>query len=261
MNKFTLFLQRINERLSLPQPLKSQILLEVAGDLEDIYKFYKNKGLNEHEAMQKAEEKLDLTDDTLSELIRVHQSVYGKLMNRISEQAQTRWERVFLILTILFVGVLSGRQILSTQFFLQSSSFIWPILGIGSIVLVLAIVKFYNLYIKKDHNIKNLRTGLGSILFFGGASLLTGTIGYYIELYSAGGFGALLEAKLIVIVYTNLDVGFDETARYIVDWMIESSSMIMTSMIVAIFAALIWFVLVNKVIKIEQSEAEFLLEE
>ena len=85
MNKFTLFLKRINERLSLLQPLKSQILLEVAGDLEDIYEFYKNKGLNEYEAMQKAEEKLDLTDDTLSELIRVHQSVYRKLMNKISE--------------------------------------------------------------------------------------------------------------------------------------------------------------------------------
>ncbi len=259
MNKFTLFLKRINERLSLPQPLKSQILLEVAGDLEDIYEFYKNKGLNEHEAMQKAEEKLDLTDDTLSELIRVHQSVYGKLMNRISEQAQTRWERIFLILTILFVGVLSGRQILSTQFFLQSSSFIWPILGIGCIVIVLSIVKFYNLYIKKDHNIKNLRTGLGSILFFGGASLLTGTIGYYIELYSAGGFGALLEAKLIFVVHTS--TGFDETSRYIADWMIKSSSMIMTSMFVAIFAALVWFILVNNVIKIEQLEAEVLLEE
>ena len=73
MKKFTLFLKSINERLSLPQPLKSQILLEVAGDLEDVYEFYKNKGLNEQEAMQKAEEKLDLTDEALSELIRVHQ--------------------------------------------------------------------------------------------------------------------------------------------------------------------------------------------
>lgn len=259
MNKFTLFLKRINERLSLPQPLKSQILLEVAGDLEDIYEFYKNKGLNEQEAMQKAEEKLDLTDETLSELIRVHQSFYGKLMNRISEQAQTRWERIFLILTILFVGVLSGRQFLSTHFFLQSSSFIWPILGIGCIIIVLAIVKFYDLYIKKDHNFKNLRTGLDSILFFGGASLLTGTIGYYIELYSAGGFGVLLESKLVFLVVTTN--GLDETARYIADWMIESSSMVMTSMFVAIFAALVWFILVNKVIKIEQLEAEVLLEE
>ena len=259
MKKFTLFLKSINERLSLPQPLKSQILLEVAGDLEDVYEFYINKGLNEQEAMQKAEEKLDLTDDTLSELIRVHQSVYGKLMNRISEQAQTRWERIFLILTILFVGVLSGRQILSTQFFLQASSFIWPVLGIGCIVIVLSIVKFYNLYIKKDHNIKNLRTGLSSFLFLGGASLFTGIVGYYIELYSAGGLGALLEAKLILIV--RVTTGLDETSRYIGDWMIKSSSMIMTSMLVTILAALIWFILINKVIKIEQSEAEFLLEE
>jgi len=259
MNKFTLFLKRINERLSLPQPLKSQILLEVAGDLEDIYEFYKNKGLNEQEAMQKAEEKLDLTDEALSELIRVHQSVYGKLMNRISEQAQTRWERIFLIIIIIFGGVLSIKQFLSTQFFLHSSSFIWPVLGIGCIIMVLSIVKFYTLYIKKDHNIKNLRKRLSSILFLGGGSLLTGTIGYFIELYSAGGFGVLLESKLVFVVVTTN--GLDEKANYIADWMIESSSMVMTGMFVAIFAALIWFILVNKVIKIEQAEAEFLLEE
>lgn len=259
MKKFTSFLKSINERLSLPQPLKSQILLEVAGDLEDVYEFYKNKGLNEQEAMQKAEEKLDLTDEALSELIRVHQSFYGKLMNRISGQAQARWERIFLTIIILVGGVLTGRQVLSTQFFLQSSSFISPILGIGGIIFVLSIIKFHSLYIKKDHTIKKLRKGLGAILFLGGGSLLTGTIGYFMELYSAGGFGALLEAKLVFVVVTT--DGLDRTANYIADWMIASSSMVMTSMFVAIFAAIVWFIFVNKVIKIEQSEAELLLEE
>lgn len=53
----------------------------------------------------------------------------------------------------------------------------------------------------------------------------------------------------------------EKTFVDLTNWFIKSSSLVMVSMIVTIIAALIWFVLMNKVIKIEQAEAAFLLEE
>ena len=57
MTRFAPLLKSINDRLDLPQPTKSRIILEIAADLEDLYQFYQNQGMNESEAAQKAEEK------------------------------------------------------------------------------------------------------------------------------------------------------------------------------------------------------------
>lgn len=261
MKLFTSLLKKINDRLILPQPLKSRILIEMAGDMDDLYEFYRKKGLNEKEAIQKTEEKFDMTDEALSELLQVHQSVFRKAMNRISEQAQTRWERTFLAVILLLIAVFSGREILSIQFFLQASKFIWPILVFSFVIIILSLVEFYNLYIKKDHNIKKLRSLLHSILFLGGLSLFTGILGYFIEFYSAENYRIFLENKFSIIL---IPMGMPESDKiliYISDWMIKCSSMIMVSMLVTIFSALIWFILNNKIVKIEQAEAAFLLEE
>ena len=44
MKQFTPILKRINERLNLPQPTKSRIILEITCDLEDAYDFYLENG-------------------------------------------------------------------------------------------------------------------------------------------------------------------------------------------------------------------------
>jgi hypothetical protein len=80
MNRFASLLREVNNRLNLPQPTKSRILLEMAGDLEDLYNFYRGQGLDENEAVQKAEEKIDASYEALAELVEIHQTSYRKLM-------------------------------------------------------------------------------------------------------------------------------------------------------------------------------------
>ncbi len=260
MNRFAPLLKKVNKRLNLPQPIKSKIVLEIAADLDDLFHFYLTKGLNENEAIQRAEEKFDVADEeALSQLVRIHESVFGKFIHRFSERAQTRWERVALVITLLFIVVISTRTIVVTQFFSQASIFIWPILGIAFGAIILSLVKFYNLYIKKDHNIKKLRAGLTSVLFLGGLSLFVGACGYFIEIYSAAGYTILPGASFITRVYNPIDS--DEGIIHVTDSLIRSSSVGMTSLLVTIFIALIWFILMNKVLKIEQAESEFLFAE
>lgn len=244
MNRFAPLLKSINEKLDLPQPRKSRILLEIAADLEDLFNAYRTKGFSETEAMRKAEEKFAVSDDALSQLIHIHESALRRFMDKLSEQAKTRWERVLLIVILLFIAAFGAKQSLTVEFFLQASKFIWLALGIALSAAILSIVKFYNIYLEKDHRITKLRAGLPALLFLAGASLVIGVYGLFIELY-------LSACKIIDHA--------EKTFFFTIEWLVKSSSLIVFSLLVAIFAALIWFIFYNKVKKIEQAEVAFLL--
>lgn len=186
MKRFAAILTKINEKLNLPQPLKSRILLEMAGDLDDLFNHYRSQGLDEIQAQQKAEEMLRADEETLSLLVQVHDSGFRKFLNRLSEQAQTRWERLCLFLVVAVSLILSGKEIFSFRFFTNTSHFIWPILLISLLLFILTLIKFYMLYIKKNHRITKLHSGSFTFLFLCGLCLLVGVGGFLIELYLAG---------------------------------------------------------------------------
>ena len=257
MKKFTPILKRINEKLDLPQPTKSRIILEIASDLEDTYHLYLKKGLSEQEAVQKAVEKFSLTDDALIELTSIHQSFFRKLMDKLSDQGQTRWERFVLFLVLLSVIIVGVKVVFSAHFFLQASKYIFPILGSFFGVVMISFAKIYQFYIKKDHHIKNLHKGLSTILILGSINLFLGVFGYIIELYSfprTPMYSGLFDA-IVTVLNTN-----DQTFFRTVEQIMKCSSMAMVCTFVTIFTALVWFFLYNKIRKIEQAEAAFLLE-
>ncbi|MCU0645880.1 MAG: hypothetical protein MUC94_16675, partial [bacterium] len=167
MKQFTPLLKSINERLDLPQPTKSRIILEIASDLNDLYQLYLSRGLTEKQAVEKAQEKIDLTDEALNELVLIHQSLIRKLLDKISAQTQTRWERIAFVLMLLFITAVSTQAIFSAQFLSQTSKWIYPVFGISIAAILFSIPKFYQLYIKKDHQIENLRGGLTCIFSMG----------------------------------------------------------------------------------------------
>jgi len=258
MKQFTPLLKRINERLDLPQPTKSRIILEIAADLDDLYQLYLSRGLEEKEATKKAEEKINLTDEALNELVQIHQSLFRKLLDKITAQAQTRWERIAFVLMLLFLAAISVQAIFSTQFLSQASKWIYPVIGISLTAILISIPKFYKLYIKKDHQIKKLRTDLSLIFGTGVLNLVIGVMGYVMELYLAGS-NALLFANHLAYIITTQEVGSAQTLGDIMTWMIKSSSLIMFTLISTIFIAFIWYILMNKVSKIERAEAAVLL--
>ena len=258
MKQFVPLLKKINEKLDLPQPIKSKIILEMAADLENLYEAYLEKGYSEEDTFQKVCEKYDDSDKALAELAKIHESGYRKILAKVSEQAQTRWERIVLVMVMLFLAVMSFKVVITTRFLSQASNFIWPILGIFLVVLILSLHKFYTIYIKKDHRIRKLRTGLPTIMFLGSSGLLIGIGGYFYELYSAGSnmMYSGLPGVLITIIEKNDNLFFFSVER-----ILKCSSMAMVCVFVTIFIALIWFFLMNKIINIEMAEAVCLLED
>lgn len=259
MNSFAPLLKRINKKLNLPQPTKSKIVLEISADLDDLFHFYITKGLTENEAMKRAAEKFDVSDEAIAQLVQIHETGFRKFIYKLTEQGQTRWERVALFITLLLIIASSVHTISVTQYFHNASLFIWPILAIAFMAIVLGLIKFYSLYIKKDHNIKKLRSGLPFILFLAGLSPFVGACGYFMEIYSTGGYTILPGITFLIGVFSLSDSSHGLIP--VIDSLTRSSFIAMTSLLVTILVSLIWFVLMNKVLKIERVESEFLLAE
>jgi hypothetical protein len=255
MKQFAPLLKKINRKLDLPQPERSRIILEIAMDLEDLYNFYRQKGLDENDAILKAEEKLALSDKTLDELREIHKSGYRKFLEKISENTRSRWEKTGLTVIILLFCYLIIQSMLQTPFFRTAGTMILPSLFLFGLILGLSMVKFYMLFIRKDHRLQNLHSGMSLLLFLITVNLSLGIFGYVFELFRNSGKGLMMINYLLITMTVNSVRLLNQTVEAI----LKSSSMAMVSILVTLISGFIWFNVSNKISKIEQAEVMFLL--
>ncbi|MHC4943677.1 MAG: hypothetical protein ACYTG7_11730 [Planctomycetota bacterium] len=244
MTRFISLLQRINDRLALPQPAKSRIILEIAADLTDLYDAYRARVLSEEEAVEQASKRIELSDQSLARLVEIHTSPIRRWMDRLSFSARALWEKFLFVLILLFILLAAGKEILTSRFFLHANVFIWPATVLSLVVLGLGIKKLYQLFIKKDHKQKTLRSGISALLFLGFANIFTGLFGFTWELYFA---------------MQRMQMDVDRAGDLFVQWLLGGTATMIFCLLAAIIAALIWFVLDSKASRIEQAEAAYLL--
>lgn len=257
MSRFTPLLRKINDTLDLSPAVKSKILLEIAADIEDLYQFYLSEGFTEEEASIKTEEKFNMSDEVLSQLAAVHESLADKFFRKISEQTRTRFERITLFLVLLSIALLSAHAIISTQFLNNTGLFVWPILGLACAAAFIYIVKSYSLGVRKSHDIRQLRHGVSSLIYFGALALATGIFGYCFEMYTAGGYTILPGGAFIALTSLIVPSGF--TLERVIDAFVRSASVGMLTTLVTIIVATMWFSLMTRITKIEQLQFSNLL--
>lgn len=257
MNPFSSLLKDIHSKLDVPQPAKSRILLEIAADMDDLFRAYISQGKPESEAIRLTEEMFSLDDGAISELINIHQPPFRKWIDKLSAQTQSKLEKSWLTAALMILILLAGHSISSQQFFRSASGFIYPILAIGLGSLMIAAVKFYTLFIKKDHSPKTLHSGMTPLLVLGAVNFFVGAWGYLIEIYTHGGGVALPAGSLIsLIVIVNPP---QEQLLSLADCFIRSASVVLSALFVASLNAILCFGLINKIVQIEKMEAEHLL--
>jgi hypothetical protein len=225
--------------------VRSRILLEIASDLEAVYEHFREDGLSEEAAQRQAIEHCDLSDEAVAELVDVHTSWYRRFLDRFSAQVQTRWERAVVILLLIFVAAVTAPLVVSVRVFEVASFAVWPVLGVTLAAVVMSLRKFYAAYVKQDHDTRRLRSGLSAILVLAGINLLIGLYGCWLALYRAA---------------RNAVAGTDQALILFTDWLLSSSAMLMVCFLTVVLIALLWFVLANKISRIEQAEAALLLE-
>jgi len=244
MTRFNAALRDIADDLAIPQPARSRVLLEIAADLEDMYRAYRAEGLSEKEAEQWTLEHFGPSDDALRELVEVHSAPVKRALDRLSEQARSRWERGLLAVLVVFAVVVGGQPLIGGRLLSGMSIFAWPILVFAAIGFLIGATRIYSLFIKKDHDTRRLRSGLNPLLAFAIVELLLGFGGAWVGLF--------------LTVMRILD-DMESSGIYLFDWMLKSSATLCFSMIVAMLLALTWMLLVARVAAIEQAEAALLL--
>ncbi|MBN1996702.1 hypothetical protein JW935_04055 [candidate division KSB1 bacterium] len=257
MRQFAHILSNLNKQLDIPQPEKARIILEIGADLEDLYAIYREQGKSEREAQILAEEKFNLDEESIRELVSIHQSAFRKLMNRFSLHTRTRVERMLLCMILLSIAAFAGHSVVTTPFFHSASIFIYPLFGLGLGILATALQRIYVLFVKRDHNIRTLRNGLTTLLFLGSASVFFGVWGYFLEIYTRVGT-AMLPTNSFITLITTVNPGQEYLAR-MVDSLIKSSSVMMATLFFVCLTAVFWFVLLERIEKIEKAEMEHLL--
>ena len=223
MNPFINYLQELNQRIQLPQPQKSRIILEISADLTDLYKYYLQQGMNEEQAKQSALDRMAVSDEEVTELVQIHDHWINRLMNKLSNQGRNRWEKILLLFLIAFTVIFSGNVIFNHEFFRHSSVFITPVLILAISLIIHVITRVYKLFIKRDHTISRLRKGIPAVLFFGGAALLAGILGFFIDTY---------------LTVSRIAADMEKTLIYFIDWMLRISSLAVFTLFVVIFAAM-----------------------
>ncbi len=240
MNRFQATLQRTDDRLHLPRATRSRILLEMAADLEDLFRHHRAEGLDESEAARRAEEAVEVSDEALERLQAVHRSGLDRFSERLAGHVAQGWERLLVAVLLAFTVLMACQPLLvSGDFFTRASVFVWPVLALDAIALGLVLTKLYGLNVRRDRDPRRLRAGLGTLLFVAAGSLAVGIQGLLVELF----------LFLRRFAAGQLDQG----------WPLAVSALMIVATVTAILAALAWFVLSRWAARIENREADALL--
>lgn len=241
MSRFNVFLHRTGERLALPRTTRSLILVEIASDLEDLFQHYLQEGLSEVEAAAKAEEKVDMSDEALAELVRIHSEARG-WTDRIARRVQPFWERIALALIVLFF-VAAPMLEADARPFAPVNNFIWPI---GAIFLALLASFIVQMILFSDRpSPRRLRDGLATPLFLGAASLLVGFAGTAIELYRT---------------LMRMAAEPERAAPLFAKVVLETTSTLSVALLVALAAGVAWFLLAGRVARLEDDMSRTFME-
>ena len=244
MSRFAGVLKRISDGLDLPQPIRSRILLEMAGDLEDLYDHHRDQGLGEEEALRRAEDAFVASDEALKHLARIHESS-GGLTERVARQVGSWWEKLLLLIWLVAVILVAGAVVTKVHFFVIVSPFVWPIVGLAAAALVFSLWKLYQLFLKEPTDPRSFRSGLGLLLFVSAASLALAVCGFFHHLrwYAMQAWQGAPEH--LFGMFSN--------------WTLAVSSLMIIGLLTAIFTALVWFLLAGLVARAENREAAALL--
>jgi len=237
---FSALLASVRERLNLPEPTRSRILLEIADDLGQLYRHHRNDGMSDRDAHRRVEEAMELSSQVLTEIVKVHASPYQRFLDNLSSRTRSRWERGALLLLSLIVCLVVLSAAVTGPVFIQASPYVWPVLACFVGAVVLGFRRAHALYLRGSVDARTAREKLGLLLLLAAAQPALGLAGAW--------FG------LVPVSWTIL-----ETGRWpgyaVLGWMIGASALMLISIAGAILVAISWLILVGRAAAIEEAAA------
>ena len=221
-------LRELERELPIPMPERVRILRELEHDLEGLRSRLEAQGLTAEEARTRALEVLAPDGATLRELGRLHLPLYLRLTHGLRGDHVRIAERAALAVAAGTVVALEARLLLGTQLLRTPSSFIWPVLALGALLFAAVAGKAFEVWVRRDHRAPE--RGLGAILVLSAATVVTGLVGAFVELY---GLVAAFEHDPVAI------------GALALDWLVRASGLVAIALLLAMTGALAWFLLAH----------------
>jgi hypothetical protein len=240
LTNFAAVLGDLQRRLALPQPARSRVLLEIADDMEGLYQYYLDSGLDEKAAHETVLREIQLTPEALAELIDVHTSAYNRFLDGLSERGRALWERGLLVILSVFVLSTIAAAMGAGAVFGRANIFVWPALGLLAVGLILGLERAYALYVRKISSGREAGRRLPALLGISIAEVTVGIGGTWLDLFRAS------------MTVVNDPARLGEVAF---EWMAGGTALLLVSMGGAIAVALWWLVLAAKTAAVEEEEA------
>jgi hypothetical protein len=244
MSRFTQTLLDVDERLAVPEPARSRILLEISADMEGLFQEYLARGYSEAEAEEAVLEHFDLSEEALRELVRVHDTPLQRSLEHLSGQVRSPWSRLLLLVLALFVVLGLGVLLLQGQLYRDASSLVWilmPLLGWG---LWMAGRNFRQLYLAGRVRDPAVRSCPGRILGLAVLMVVLAVCGLWLELY----LGAL-----------RVRSAPGEALVHLVGWLHMASATLVIALSGALILGFFWFLMESRFRVRELSAAAELL--
>jgi len=233
-------LREIEERLAIPQPARTRVLLELHADLEDLSRLYREQGLPADVAEKRALESLDLSPAALAGLAAVHANPVRRVLDRLSAQARGRIERAALAVVMLSAVGLVLPLVTSGKIFRAAGPFLWPTLALCLLALAVGLIKLYQLYVVQDHTPRRVQGQLHTPLALAAVQVGCGFAGMYGHFFLA---------------YLRSRSAPDESTVHLTRALLGSAGLLTIALLGALISALIWFLAANKAAAIERHEA------
>jgi len=238
---FAPVLRDVERRLSLPIPERMRILRELEWDLEAFSGQLVSEGLPLEEAYRRALDALVPDPEALGELGQIHTPLYVKFTRHLSPRRLRIVERSVLggLTALVILG--QALTLLRADLLRNPSPFLYPVMGLGALLLWMVLAKGFQLWVKRDH--ANPGQGLRGILSASGLVLSLGIAGTIFDFYR---LTATLE-KAPELAETLTPV-----------WLVKDAALLSVAMIVSLAGGLAWFALSQWLTLVSEARRELL---
>lgn len=234
-------LRRLDGDMTLPLPERVRVLRELEFDLEALSGELESRGMPAKEARARALDALVPDGVTLRELDRLHAPHYRRLTRQFSSGRLRTVERSALALTVAAVLLAETFVLLRADWLRHASPFLWPVLGLGALLLAAIVAQSFRLWVKQDH--RETGRSFRVVLFLSGVTLATGI------------FGALAGFLRLASV---LEADPELAGTLVPQWMIESCVLLSFSLLLSMAGGLAWFISAHWLSLVSGAHAELL---
>ncbi len=245
MSRFAEALADASARLTVPEPVRSRILLEVAADMDDLYRTYLERGHGEEEAREGVLEHFDLSQEALRQLAAVHDTPLDRSLGSLSGEARAPWARTLLALLGLFVAAGSGSLLLRGEVLAHASPVAWALLALLAAGVGGGGWRAWSLRRGAGAPPRPGSSGTGFLLGVAALQILLGFAGVWVELYRSALAVRAAPAQAPV---------------HLVGWLHMASATLVVALSGALILGFLWFFLETRAQRLQEVAAAHLLE-